>query len=91
MPKVASISQYVTWRSCIISFFLALIFSGPTTDFGRPLRNSSVRPNFQVTVNNTNNAQMTKCFKDIYGQKCQTLLCKYHMAPENTQCCQGSK
>ena len=29
----------VTWRSCIISFCTVLMFSGPTTDFVRPLRN----------------------------------------------------
>ena len=39
MPKVVSISQYVTWRSCIISFFTALMFSGPSIDFGRSLHN----------------------------------------------------
>ena len=42
MPEVSSISQYVIWQSCIISFGTALMFSGPITDFGRPLRNSSV-------------------------------------------------
>ena len=42
MPKIALIPQYVTWRSCIISFFTALMFSDSTTDFGRPLRISSV-------------------------------------------------
>ena len=42
MLKVVSISQYVTWRSCIISFYTALMFSVPTTDFGRSLRISSV-------------------------------------------------
>ena len=38
MPKVTSISQYVIWRSCIVSFCTALMFSGPTTDFERPLQ-----------------------------------------------------
>ena len=42
MPKFDSISQYVTWRSCIICFCTALMFSGPTTDFGRYPRNSSM-------------------------------------------------
>ena len=39
MPKDASISQYVTWRTCVISFCTALMFFGPKTDFGQPLRN----------------------------------------------------
>ena len=50
-----------------------------------------LRHNFQVTVNNTNYAQMTKRSKGDYGQKCQTSQCKCQLAPENTQCCQGSK
>ena len=38
-----------------------------------------------------NNDQITKRPKGGYGKKCQTFLCKCQMAPENTQCCQGSK
>ena len=34
---------------------------------------------------------MTKRSKGGYGKKCQTSQCKCQMAPENTQCCQGSK
>ena len=38
MPKDASISRYVTWRSCIISSRTASMFSDTTADFGRPPR-----------------------------------------------------
>lgn len=36
MPRHAPISRYVTWRSTSISFRTASMFSGTTTDFGRP-------------------------------------------------------
>ena len=41
MPKVVSISRWVTWRSCNISWRTASLVSGTTTDFGQPLLNSS--------------------------------------------------
>ena len=50
-----------------------------------------LRHNFQVTVNNTNNDQMTKRSKGGYGQQYQTFQCKCQMAPENTRWFQGSK
>ena len=40
--KRPSISQYVTWRSCIISSRSTSMFSGTTTVFGGPSRNSSL-------------------------------------------------
>lgn len=42
MPRVAFISRYVTWRSCSISFCTASMFSGVTTDIGRPGFSSSL-------------------------------------------------
>ena len=46
MPNVVSISRWVTWRSCNISWRTALMVFGKT-DFGRPSRNlswSELRP-----------------------------------------------
>ena len=34
---------------------------------------------------------MTKRSEGDYGKKCQTFQYKCQMAPENIQCCQGSK
>ena len=43
MPEVVSISRWVAWRSCNISWHTASMVSGTTTDFGRPSQNSSWR------------------------------------------------
>ena len=41
LSKDSSISRYVVWRSCLISYRTIPIFSGTITDFGRTARNSS--------------------------------------------------
>ena len=81
MPKVASISHYFTWRSCIIIFCTALMFSNWTTDFGWPLRNSSVsewRPRLNSLYQRTvveNSENMTKIRNFIFyfcNSKCSS-------------------